>query len=69
MLNLLVFQGHGTLHAIYASIQKTCAINNWTGVDLVIIGGDFQVHVHPIGRWKTQSNHIDIIRQSGTLMI
>ena len=34
--------GHGTLHAIYASIQKTCEIQSWNGVDLVIIGGDFQ---------------------------
>ncbi|KAK5154969.1 hypothetical protein LTR04_005896 [Oleoguttula sp. CCFEE 6159] len=34
--------GHGTLHAIYASIEETCKINGWPGVDLVIIGGDFQ---------------------------
>ncbi|MCJ1391778.1 hypothetical protein MMC18_004643 [Xylographa bjoerkii] len=34
--------GHGTLHAIYASIAKSCEINGWDGVDLLIIGGDFQ---------------------------
>lgn len=34
--------GHGTLHAIYASIQASCEVNGWPGVDLVIIGGDFQ---------------------------
>lgn len=34
--------GHGTLHSIYASIQKTCEIQGWDGVDLLIIGGDFQ---------------------------
>ncbi|KAI4159753.1 MAG: hypothetical protein L6R39_000310 [Caloplaca ligustica] len=34
--------GHGTLHAIYASIQKTCDIQGWDGIDLLIIGGDFQ---------------------------
>ncbi|XTI88387.1 lariat debranching enzyme [Cenococcum geophilum] len=34
--------GHGTLHSIYASIQKTCEIQSWDGVDLLIIGGDFQ---------------------------
>ncbi|MCJ1398454.1 hypothetical protein MMC11_001654 [Xylographa trunciseda] len=34
--------GHGTLHAIYASIAKSCEINGWDDVDLLIIGGDFQ---------------------------
>ncbi|KAI9821918.1 MAG: hypothetical protein M1827_002500 [Pycnora praestabilis] len=34
--------GHGTLNAIYASIEKSCEINSWDGVDLLIIGGDFQ---------------------------
>ena len=36
-------QGHGTLHAIYSSIKKSCQVNGWGGVDLLIIGGDFQV--------------------------
>lgn len=36
-------QGHGKLNSIYASIEKTCEINKWDGVDLLIIGGDFQV--------------------------
>ncbi|KAG7005077.1 hypothetical protein G7Y79_00022g052980 [Physcia stellaris] len=36
-------QGHGTLHSIYASIAKTCELNNWLdGISLLIIGGDFQ---------------------------
>ncbi|APA08506.1 hypothetical protein SS1G_02206 [Sclerotinia sclerotiorum 1980 UF-70] len=34
--------GHGTLNAIYASIEKACEARNWDGVDLLIIGGDFQ---------------------------
>ena len=34
--------GHGTLHAIYASIEEACRRKNWPGVDLLIIGGDFQ---------------------------
>ncbi|KAL9583859.1 MAG: hypothetical protein Q9212_002457 [Teloschistes hypoglaucus] len=34
--------GHGTLHAIYASIKKTCQVRGWDGIDLLIIGGDFQ---------------------------
>ncbi|KAK4940857.1 lariat debranching enzyme [Elasticomyces elasticus] len=34
--------GHGTLHAIYASIDESCRIKGWDGVDLLIIGGDFQ---------------------------
>lgn len=38
--------GHGTLHSIYASIQKTCEIQSWDGVDLLIIGGDFQCATH-----------------------
>lgn len=34
--------GHGTLHAIYASVEQACKIKGWPGVDLLIIGGDFQ---------------------------
>jgi lariat debranching enzyme len=34
--------GHGTLHAIYASIEESCKRKGWPGVDLLIIGGDFQ---------------------------
>jgi lariat debranching enzyme len=36
-------KGHGTLHAIYASIEESCRIKGWDGIDLLIIGGDFQV--------------------------
>jgi lariat debranching enzyme len=35
--------GHGTLHEIYASVKKSCELKGWPGVDLLIIGGDFQV--------------------------
>jgi lariat debranching enzyme len=35
--------GHGTLHDIYASIKESCKLKGWDTVDLVIIGGDFQV--------------------------
>jgi len=35
--------GHGTLKAIYASVEKSCEAKGWPSVDLVIIGGDFQV--------------------------
>ena len=34
--------GHGTLHAIYASVEESCKQKGWPGVDLLIIGGDFQ---------------------------
>ncbi|KAI6794197.1 DBR1-domain-containing protein, partial [Hortaea werneckii] len=34
--------GHGTLHAIYASVEEACKQKGWPGVDLLIIGGDFQ---------------------------
>ncbi|KAK4173507.1 lariat debranching enzyme, C-terminal domain-containing protein [Triangularia setosa] len=34
--------GHGTLNAIYSSITASCKERNWDGVDLLIIGGDFQ---------------------------
>ncbi|KAK5085789.1 lariat debranching enzyme [Lithohypha guttulata] len=34
--------GHGKLDTIYTSVQKSCEIKGWDGVDLVIIGGDFQ---------------------------
>jgi hypothetical protein len=36
-------QGHGTLHSIYASVKESCRIKGWDGVDVLIIGGDFQV--------------------------
>lgn len=34
--------GHGTLHAIYASVTEACSHLGWPGVDLLIIAGDFQ---------------------------
>ncbi|KAI9373014.1 lariat debranching enzyme, C-terminal domain-containing protein [Aspergillus egyptiacus] len=34
--------GHGCLHDIYASVEKAAALKGWDGVDLLIIGGDFQ---------------------------
>lgn len=45
--------GHGTLHAIYASVDKACELKQWPGVDLLIIGGDFQVHTTPF--WNEYS--------------
>jgi lariat debranching enzyme len=36
-------QGHGTLNAIYAATEKACEARDWVGVDVLIIGGDFQV--------------------------
>ena len=47
-------QGHGTLHAIYASIERACAVKGWSGVDLLIIGGDFQVLDFPMLSWNQQ---------------
>ena len=40
--------GHGTLNAIYASIKKASELKGWEGVDLLIIGGDFQVSFQDI---------------------
>ncbi|PGH17102.1 hypothetical protein AJ80_04977 [Polytolypa hystricis UAMH7299] len=34
--------GHGMLHDIYSSVKESAALKGWDGVDLVIIGGDFQ---------------------------
>ncbi|CEI63934.1 unnamed protein product [Fusarium venenatum] len=34
--------GHGTLDAIYASVEESCKKRGWDGVDILIIGGDFQ---------------------------
>ncbi|KAI5926005.1 lariat debranching enzyme, C-terminal domain-containing protein [Camillea tinctor] len=34
--------GHGTLDAIYDSVKRSSKARGWDGVDLVIIGGDFQ---------------------------
>jgi lariat debranching enzyme len=45
--------GHGTLHAIYASVAKSCELKSWPGVDLLIIGGDFQV-------WRCRSTRTSL---------
>ncbi|KAJ8125198.1 hypothetical protein O1611_g8443 [Lasiodiplodia mahajangana] len=34
--------GHGTLDAIYASVARASKARGWDGVDLLIIGGDFE---------------------------
>ncbi|KAM0250659.1 hypothetical protein ACHAP5_002192 [Fusarium lateritium] len=34
--------GHGTLDAIYAAVDESCKQRGWDGVDILIIGGDFQ---------------------------
>ncbi|KAI0140496.1 lariat debranching enzyme, C-terminal domain-containing protein [Xylariaceae sp. FL1272] len=34
--------GHGTLDAIYASVARASRARGWDGVDLLIIGGDFE---------------------------
>ncbi|KAL2196006.1 lariat debranching enzyme, C-terminal domain-containing protein [Corynascus similis CBS 632.67] len=34
--------GHGTLNAIYAAVERSCKERQWDGVDLLIIGGDFE---------------------------
>ncbi|KAI3323840.1 lariat debranching enzyme, C-terminal domain-containing protein [Xylariaceae sp. AK1471] len=34
--------GHGTLDAIYASVATASKARGWNGVDLLIIGGDFE---------------------------
>lgn len=36
-------QGHGTLHDIYTAVEGRCKSQGWDGVDMLIIGGDFQV--------------------------
>ncbi|PGG96530.1 hypothetical protein AJ79_09548 [Helicocarpus griseus UAMH5409] len=33
---------HGKLHDIYSSVSKAAELKGWDGVDLLIIGGDFQ---------------------------
>lgn len=40
--SLTFFQGHGTLRSIYKTVQNAATARGWTGVDLLIIGGDFQ---------------------------
>lgn len=46
-LTELSSQGHGTLNAIYASVAESCKHRGWDGVDVLIIGGDFQVGILP----------------------
>ena len=37
------FKGHGSLNEIYEEVGRKCAARGWDGVDVVIVGGDFQV--------------------------
>jgi lariat debranching enzyme len=36
------------LNAIYAATEKACEERAWPNVDLLIIGGDFQVSILPL---------------------
>jgi hypothetical protein len=55
--------GHGTLKAIYASVEKSCEAKGWPNVDLLIIGGDFQVRIVLLMSMLPTNPH----RQSATL--
>jgi lariat debranching enzyme len=54
--------GHGTLNDIYASVKKSCELRGWSGVDLLIIGGDFQVC--PNSRYGTQKLTTQAVRNA-----
>lgn len=45
VLMLIMPQGHGSLDLIYGAITEAAAKRGWDGVDIVIIGGDFQVYL------------------------
>lgn len=40
--------GHGALNEIYASVEKSALVKGWDTVDLLIIGGDFQVGINSL---------------------
>ncbi|KAB8293809.1 hypothetical protein EYC80_009291 [Monilinia laxa] len=52
--------GHGTLNAIYASIEKACEARSWDGVDLLIIGGDFQYGMQMISHGLKKAPYLTI---------
>lgn len=56
--------GHGTLNSIYASIEKSCEVKGWDGIDLLIIGGDFQASFirtsNPDNEVPTSDIHFDL---------
>jgi lariat debranching enzyme len=58
--SLTELQGHGTLNAIYAATEKACESRGWPDVDLLIIGGDFQV----ASPFSPSQDHADRPRQS-----
>lgn len=49
--------GHGVLNDIYASVVQSCTMKGWPGVDLLIIGGDFQVCMFVAFAWGRTDNH------------
>lgn len=55
--------GHGTLNAIYASVNKSCELKGWDGVDVLIIGGDFQA-----SKPRQSCDCTDQLRLSATLL-
>jgi hypothetical protein len=53
---LMIPQGHGSLNLIYDTVEKFAAERGWDGVDIVIIGGDFQVCLLPNPSFHGQGN-------------
>lgn len=53
---LIMPQGHGSLNLIYDTVAKFAAERGWDGVDIVIIGGDFQVCLLPHPSFHGQVN-------------
>jgi hypothetical protein len=60
VLILIILQGHGGLNLIYGAVAEAAAQRGWYHIDIVIIGGDFQVCSLPIpsfrGGEKTSAN-------------
>jgi hypothetical protein len=52
VLILIILQGHGGLNLIYGAVAEAAAQRGWYHIDIVIIGGDFQVCSLPIPSFR-----------------
>jgi hypothetical protein len=58
------YKGHGTLNDIYAAVEESAKLKGWDSVDLVIIGGDFQVGTYALIFLFSNSFYLPLLRSA-----
>lgn len=55
------------MHDIYASVERAATLKGWDGVDLLIIGGDFQVLWSPLTIFPSDLTYNQAVRNSNDM--